>query len=396
MQIVANHPAVAPHIAQAKPHIKNAYDVVSTRYGVLYNKIEVAARPSIIQLQREYNIRLRPRIRVIQYNWRKYRRQTQPYINKAHAAGFHLWTRMEPYVTPVLAKVEEAPALASLYLVRPFEDAKQKWVDPQLRKIVEKVQEMNASVVSEEASTVASAAEDTITPTTGNLNGKMEASTTRTSSEGGFVAPAEFPIYPTSSHDTGVTDTPDDPDAELEAFLKDLNEEEQMPEPVAEPQNAGPSPEELAEQARLKQEETAHTRADLESRHSKWEEKLQKAGERAKEELVDALVASRESALQDMNSKNGLIQTAIADLKEALKAKKHLQLYFEELKKDKKSDEQKFKDWTTVLGRVNEKFNEKTKETQDKIQKWALDRVNADQNLVSHLVSLCDPEWMLT
>ena len=293
---------------------------------------------------------------------------------------------MEPYVAPVLAKFEEAPALASLYLVRPFEDAKQKWVDPQLRKIVEKVQEMNASVVSEEASTVASAAEDTITPTTGNLNGNTEASTTRTISEGGFVAPAEFPIYPTSSHDTGATDSPDNPDADLEAFLKDLDEEEQMPEPVAEPQNVGPSPEELAEQARLKKEETAHKRADLESRHTKWEEKLKKAGERAKEELVDALVASRGSALQDINNTNGLIQTTIADLKEALKAKKHVQLYFEELKKDKKSDAQKFMDWTTVLGRVNEKLNEKTKETQDTIQKWALDRVNADQNLVSLLV----------
>ena len=65
---------------------------------------------------------------------------------------------MSPYLAPVLAKIEEAPALASLYLVRPLEEAKLKWVDPQLRKIFEKVEEMNASIVSEEASTVASAA----------------------------------------------------------------------------------------------------------------------------------------------------------------------------------------------------------------------------------------------
>ena len=309
---------------------------------------------------------------------------------------------MEPYVTPVLAKVEGAPALASLYLVRPLEDAKQKWVDPQLRKIVEKVKEMNTSVVPEEASTVASAAEDTITPTTGNLNGNMEASTTQagnTIPEGSFVAPAEPPMHPTSSHDTGVgpSATPDNPDAELETFLKDLlNEEEQIPEPVATQQNAGPSPEELAERVRLKKEETAHKRADLESRHTKWEEKLKKAGEHAKEELVDTLVASRESALQDINNENGVIQTTIADLKEALKAKKHVQLYFEELKKDKKSDEQKFMDWTKVLERVDEKFNERLKETQDKIQKWVLDRVNAEQHLVSLQVSLCDPECTLT
>ena len=284
---------------------------------------------------------------------------------------------MEPYVTPVLAKVEGAPALASLYLVRPLEDAKQKWVDPQLRKIVEKVQEMNASVVSEEASTVVSAAEDTITPTT---------------------APAE---PPTSSHDAGVENNEgtdpnpnDNPDAELETFLRDLlHEEEQIPEPVAMQQNAGPSPEELAERAR---KETAHKRADIASRHTKWEEKLEKAGEHAKEELVDALVASRESALQDINNENGVIQTTVADLKEALKAKKHIQLYFEELKKDKKSDEQKFMDWTKVLERFDEKFNERFKETQDKIQKWALDRVNVEQKLVSLLVSLCDPVYILT
>ena len=236
IQFIANHPAVAPHIAYARPHIKNAYDVVSARYGILYRQIEVAARPSVIQLQREYNIRLQPQIRVVQYNWREYRRQAQPYINKAHAAGFHLWTRLEPYVTPVLAKVEGAPALASLYLVRTFEDAKQKWVDPQLRRIVERVKEMSASIVSEEASTVASAAKDTITPTTENLNGDMEASTTQTwdswtISERGFLVPAQFPIYPTSSRDTGATDpnpndTPDNSDVELEAFLRDLNEEE--------------------------------------------------------------------------------------------------------------------------------------------------------------------------
>ena len=65
---------------------------------------------------------------------------------------------MSPYLAPVLAKIEEAPALASLYLVRPLEEVKLKWVDPQLRKIFEKVKEMNTSIVSEEASTVASAA----------------------------------------------------------------------------------------------------------------------------------------------------------------------------------------------------------------------------------------------
>jgi hypothetical protein len=412
IQFVANHPAVAPHIAHAKPHIKNTYDIVSTQYGALYKKIEVTARPYVIQLQREYNTRLRPQIRVMQYNWRRYRRQAQPYINQAYAAGFHLWISMEPYVAPVLAKVEEAPALASLYLVRPLEEAKQKWVDPQLRKIVEKVEEMNASVVSEEVSTVASAAEDTITPTTGNLNGNSKASTTRTRNartipEDSDVAPAEPPMHSTNDPDTGVentgatvpnpNETPDSPDAELEAFLNDLlHEEEQVPEPVAIPQNTGLSPEELAERTRLKKEETAHKRADLEARHTKWEEKLKEAGEDAKEVLVGALATSRESALHDINNKNGVIQTTIADLKEALKAKKHVQLYFEELKKEKKSDEQKFKDWTKVLGRIDEKFNEKVKGTQDKVQKWTLDRVNAEQNLVRLLVFLCEPECMLT
>jgi hypothetical protein len=409
IRFVANHPAVAPHIAYAKPHIRNACEVVSTQYDALYNKIEVTTRPYVVQLQREYNIRLQPQMRVMQYNWRRYRRQAQPYVNQAHAAGFRLWVKTEPYVTPFLAKIEKAPGLASLYLVRPLEEAKRKWVDPQLRKIVEKVEEMNASVVSEEeVSTVASAAEDTITPATGNLNGNREASTTRTAHagtvpEGGFAASPEPPMYPTDSLDTGVkstgeadpnpNETPDNPDAELEAFLTDLlTEEEKVTEPVATPQNTSPTPEELAERVRLKKEETAHKRADLEARHTKWEEKLKKAGGRAKEELVDALVASRESALREIDNENGVIQTAISDLKEALKAKKHVQLYFEELKKDKKSDEQKFKDWTKVLGRVDEKFNEKIKETQDKVQKWVLDLVDAEQSLVRLPVFLCDQD----
>ena len=367
----------------AKPHIERAYQTVSTQCDVLYKKIEVTTRPHVVQLQREYNIRLRPQVRIMQYNWRRYRRQAQPYMNQAYATGFRLWTRVEPYVAPVLAKIEEAPTLASIYLVEPLEEAKRKWVDPQLRKIVEKVEEMNASVVSEEASTVASAAEDTITSTTGNSKRNKEASTTQmgntqTVPQGGFVTPPEPPMDPTPS------ETPDNSDAELEAFLTELLEKETtVPEPVAAPQNTGPTPEELTEQTRLKKEETARKRADLEARHTKWEEKLKKAGEHAKEELVDALVASRESALRDVNSANGVVQMTIADLKkEALKAKKHVQLYFEELKKDKKSDEEKLKDWTKVLERVDEKFKEKIKGTQGKVQKWVLDWVNAEQGLV--------------
>ena len=324
---------------------------------------------------------------------------------------------MEPYVAPVLAKIDEAPALASLYLVRPLEEAKQKWVDPQLRKIVEKVEEMNASVVSEEAPTVASAAEDTITPTTGNSNGNREASITRmgnpqTVLQDSFVASPEPPMDPTNSHDpvvenTGAVDptpseTPenDNSDAELEAFLTDLlSEEEKVLEPVATPQNTGPTPEELAEQARLKKEETARKRADIEARHTKWEEKLKDAGEHAKEELVDALVASRGSALHDINNENAVVQKTITDLKEAvLKAKKHVQLYFEDLKNEKKSDKQKLKDWTKVLERVDEKIKEKIKETQEQVQKWVHNWVDAEQSLVSlpvfsvRVESACSPE----
>jgi hypothetical protein len=342
----------------------------------------------------------------MQYNWRRYHRQAQPYINQVYAAGFRLWVRVEPYVAPVLAKIEEVPALATLYLVKPLEEAKQKWVDPQLRKIVEKVEEMNASAVSEEALTVASAAEGTITRTTGKSEGNREASTTRmrntqTVPEGEFVAPPEPPMDPTNSGDANVENTgaahppseaPDNSDAELDAFLTDLlKEEEKMHESVVPSQNTGPTPEELAELARLKKEETARKRADLEVRHTKWEEKLKKAGEYTKEELVDALVVRRESGLHDVNNENGIIQTTTTDLKkEALKARKHVQLYFEELMKEKKTDEQKFKDWTKVLERVDEKFNEKVKETQETAQKWVLDCVNAEQDLVSLPVFLRD------
>ena len=413
IQFVANHPAVAPRIAYAKPHVERAYDVVSTQYHILYTKIEVATRPYVVQLQQEYDMRLRPRARILQYNWKRYRRQAQPYINQAYAAGFRLWTRVEPHVAPVLAKIEEAPTLASFYIVRPLEEAKQKWVDPQLRKIVEKVQEMNARVVSEESSTVASAVEDTITSTTENSKGNKEASTTRmgntqTVPQAGFVAPPETPMHPTNIHDAAVENTgahnptPDNSDAELEAFLTDLLEEEEtVPTPIAAPQNTDPTPEELAEQGRLKKEETARKRTELEARHTKWEEKLKKAGEHAKEELVDALVASRASALRDVNNENGVVQTTVTDLKEALKTKKHVQLYFEELKKEKKTNEEKFKDWAKVLERVDEKFNEKIKDTQEKVQKWVLDWVNAEQGLVGLRLFLfcatheCALTWVL-
>ena len=154
---------------------------------------------------------------------------------------------------------------------------------------------------------------------------------------------------PTNNRDAGVEnirvadptprETPDNPDAELEAFLTDLLKgEDRASVPVATLQNTGPTPEELVEQARLKKEEMVHKRADLEARHTNWEEKLKKASEHAKEELVDTLVSSHQSVLHDINTDIGVVQTTIVDLKqEALKVKMNIQLYFEELTRERKS-----------------------------------------------------------
>jgi len=72
-------------------------------------------------------------------------------------------------------KAKKHLALFSFHSVKSPEEAKSKWVDPQLRQIVEKVEEVTTSIMTGDGSTVASAVEDTITPTTGNSNGNRGA-----------------------------------------------------------------------------------------------------------------------------------------------------------------------------------------------------------------------------
>lgn len=199
------HPAVAPKIELARPYVEYATEVVTTRYHIVHDKVTIATQPYIMLAQKEYNVRLRPHVKLMQYNMGRYRRQAQPYINLARVKALQTWAHVEPYVAPVLLKVQEAPFIALNFIGKPIEHAKAKYVDPQVRKIVHKVEEMsaNAATVGEERTLRANHAEtlasrSSLTPKEGETSATTEKATYYSS------PPMSLPL-PTTPEQTTVS-----------------------------------------------------------------------------------------------------------------------------------------------------------------------------------------------
>ena len=155
LRAAASHPAIAPHIERARPYVDHASEVVKTQYHILHDRVVIATDPYMILARKQYNAKVRPQVRLMEYNMRRYQRQAQPYVNLAKAKGLQAWYKAEIYVLPILAKLEQAPILLKNFIAKPLEEGKERWVDPQVKKIVDKVHEMSASaaVLAEEKNT---------------------------------------------------------------------------------------------------------------------------------------------------------------------------------------------------------------------------------------------------
>lgn len=154
LRAVVTHPAIAPHIERAKPYVDQTVEVVRTQYNIVHDKVIVATDPYMVLARKHYNAKVHPQVRLMQYNMRRYQRQAQPYVNVVKAKALQAWYRAEVYALPILSKLEQAPIFIKNFIAKPLEEGKERWVDPQLKKIVDKVHEMsaNANVVAEEKS----------------------------------------------------------------------------------------------------------------------------------------------------------------------------------------------------------------------------------------------------
>ncbi|KAG8759314.1 hypothetical protein FRC14_006154 [Serendipita sp. 396] len=324
LRAALSHPVIAPQIERAKPYVEHAMDVVKTKYHIAHDQVMLKSEPYVHVATQYYNTHMRSHVRVMEYNVRRYQRQAQPYINLAKSKVLDGVARVEPHLTPLLVKLGEVPVFIRTFIAKPLEEGKEKWVDPQVKKIVDKVHEMSASaILSEDAS-----ARDTEAPGVGTQEETLAttekatfysspsahptASITEETSSTSPKDPPEPTVpepvlkesdsatipQPTPTTEPTISMSEDstmdpldlpirnpnyDEDVEDIEFWEDLEQwlsesilkSDAPTETTQPPKPTRLTEEEKAEKKRREQEETAAKRKDITERHTKWEEELE-------------------------------------------------------------------------------------------------------------------------
>ncbi|TFY54023.1 hypothetical protein EVJ58_g9108 [Rhodofomes roseus] len=172
------------------------------------------------------------------------------------------------------------------------------------------------------------------------------------------------------------------PDIDLDAFAAELGLNDIAAElsgsasGIATEAHSAPVPmdtetEEEKEQQRLRQlQETVEKRADVEARHTKWEDEQAALIGDSKRSLRRALVALRKAAAAELKESTEIraeIESFVARAEDLLKgAEKYLQT----LVKDQRPDDEKRQLLERVLDKVNEKFTDRLGETEAVVNGW--------------------------
>jgi hypothetical protein len=181
-------------------------------------------------------------------------------------------------------------------------------------------------------------------------------------------------------------------DVDLEAFYADigLTDEEPEAEVPDEDVHTAPPPldEEQLEEIRLKKlAKTAEKRRDITGRHTKWEEKLLSTIKEKTKALRKALVALRKAAAQELKANNE-IHSAIEELVEnAEKFLKGAEAYLHNLKAESRTTDEKISSWTKVLAKVDTKFTEHLRHTEDVVNGWYTAHLEKEMQEVSSRVA---------
>ena len=174
---------------------------------------------------------------------------------------------------------------------------------------------------------------------------------------------------------TPATPRPLDDDVDLEAFYADIEFSEEEPEPEIQEEDVADTEtsldEEQLEERRLQElAKIAEKRRDIMSRHAEWEEKLENAIKEKKKSLRKALVALRKAAVQDLKTNKG-VQSGIEQLVEnAEKFLKGAEAYLNKLKTESQTTGEKVTLWTKVVAKIDTKFVEHLRHTEDVVNRW--------------------------
>ena len=198
-----------------------------------------------------------------------------------------------------------------------------------------------------------------------------------------------IPLPTTATPSTPAIPQPLEDDVDLDAFYADIEFTEE--EPASDIPEAGvadtevPSlSEEQMEELRLqKLAETAEKRRNIMDRHAKWEEKLDNVIKEKKKALRKSLVALRKAAAQELKT-NKDVQSAIEQLVESTeKFLKGAEAYFNKLKTESQTTDEKAALWTKVLAKIETKFTEHLRGTEGVVNRWYTAHLEKEMEEVS-------------
>lgn len=165
----------------------------------------------------------------------------------------------------------------------------------------------------------------------------------------------------------------DDDEIDISAFYAELGLDEpltatQSHEQV--PLNPPESEEERDERLRLKAEETARKRADIEARHSKWETELRSQMENGLSTLKGKLEAIRSAAAPELVEApeiRAAVESLVADAEKYIKG---AEVYLRNLKAESRKNDEKMPLWERVVEKVSVKFSERLGIVEAVVNTW--------------------------
>lgn len=165
----------------------------------------------------------------------------------------------------------------------------------------------------------------------------------------------------------------DKDEIDIGAFYAELG----LGEPLITPQsheqapvNPPESEEERAERLRLKAEETARKRADIEARHSKWETELRSQMETGLSTLKNRLRVIRGAAATELTEAPDIrdaIESLVADAEKYIKG---AGIYLRNLKAENRKNDEKMPLWERVIEKVGVKFSERLGVVEAVVNTW--------------------------
>jgi hypothetical protein len=385
-------------------------------------------QPYLSTLQKNYESSLAPHIRTVINTIAKGQRAARPYILVTADKTSSAYRAARPYMHPVWQRI----MLILKQLLVFLRAQRRQFVDPHVARIWERIKELSRGgeetataqpsmpSVSLAASVEAPAISFVMQGLLSNLDDARQAtsvdpvgtpslsteshpiSTPKShtlqsvgvTQEAAFKAPSSASNSPVESIpvkaslvgetissptisplSTPAIPQPIDYEVDLEAFYADIeftkeDPPPEVPEDVADTESPLLDEEQLEERRLQELAKTAEKRRDITSRHANWEEKLENVIKEKKKALRKALVALRKGAAEELGT-NEDVQSAIEQLVESTeKFLKGAEAYLNKLKTEPQTTDEKVTLWTKVLAKIDMKFTEHLRRTEDVVDGW--------------------------